>query len=297
MSLLTLSNSQPLRGDLLKSAVLRYDAVPVPATLEAVIRADADTQALLAEGKTVECNGDTFRIVKAEYATERLSQGTRDMGAVKIIALLDACHPIVFVKPKGIIKERTTLADVYRACGASLQAIDADFQVPRFVCLAGGVPSFAIAHLLQEEGGIVRWKDRRLKFFRLADLFTQKPALQIPDNASENVTSGFKERHEVPFFYSVAQDGKLIYGNRAKSRTSRYVPNKDERQLRNMGRYLLRRKVSKIAYNASLAAGDLVGISASDPLAVVTAVHVFQSGTDGSGANQYTRLFLASLEE
>jgi hypothetical protein len=214
---------------------------------------------------------------------------------VKITALLDACHPVAFVRQQSIIKENASLAEIYRATGATLKAIDADFAVPRFSCFVGQVPSFHIARALQEEGGVVRWKSGKMTFFRLPDLFKQKPIMTLPDNASENITSGFLERHEVPFFYSLADDGSFVYGNRNKSRTARFVPFKNALRLQNMTRCLVTRKVSKISYAGQLAAGDLISIAGADPLVIVTAAHAFFSGTDGSGSNQYSRLWLANL--
>lgn len=293
---IVLSNGRTLRGDLIKSVVLRNDLAPIPATVEAEIRVDDELYKLLAEGKLVTVQGDLFRIIKSTRINDRLAQGQHDYKAIKIIGLLDACHAVGFVKQKPIIKENASLAEIYRAAGASLRAIDADFAVPRYSCFAGQTPTFHIARVLQEEGGVVRWKAGKMRFFRLPDLFKQKPVTAIPENASENITSGYLERHEVPWFYSTDASGAFVYGNQNKTRQVRYAPFKDALRLQNMTRCLVQRKVSKIAYSPSLAAGELVDISGGKPLVVVTAAHVYQSGTDGSGSNQYSRLWLASLE-
>jgi hypothetical protein len=64
-----------------------------------------------------------------------------------------------------------------------------------------------------------------------------------------------------------------------------------------MSRCLVQRKIiPKLAYNDGLRAGDLIEFIGANPLAIVTAAHVFQSGTDGSGSNQYTKLWLSGLE-
>ena len=52
------------------------------------------------------------------------------------------------LRERLITKERSGLAAIYRATGASLASIDADFQAPRFTCLVGDVPTFPIARLL-----------------------------------------------------------------------------------------------------------------------------------------------------
>ena len=296
--ILHLSNGNQIRGDLIKSAVLRSDLAPIPLTLEAEIRVDDDMAKRLAEGSILTLgSGDAMRIVKSIKADERVIQGEREMAAVSITAMLDTCHSISFVRSRAIIKESAALSAIYRAAGATLQAVDADFPAPRFSCFVGDTPSFHIARVLQEEGGVVRWKSGRLKFFRLADLFKQKAVADLPNNASDDVVSGFLERHEVPSFFSLNDAGGFVFGNRAKSRSVRYSPFKDVQRLRNMSRCLVLRKVLKTDFSGELAAGDLVNFAGGVPLCIITAAHVFESGTDGGGNNQYTRLWLGSLEE
>jgi hypothetical protein len=293
--IIILGNGKQLRGDMIKSAVVRSDLAPIPATLEAEIRDDSEINRFISEGKSIEANGDLYRIIKAKKADNRKVQGKRDMTFTHIIGLLESCHAVAFVRQKAIIKENATLAEIYRAAGATLKAIDADFAIPRFYCLVGKAPTFPIAQVLQEEGGVVRWKGGKMRFFRNQDLFRQKPVMTLPDNADENVISGFQERHEIPWFYSIGQDGAFVYGNREKSRSAVFVPFKNALRLHNMTRCLVRRKVSKIQYAGRLAAGDLVDITGSSPLAIATAAHVFKGGADGGSAEQYTRLWLSGL--
>ncbi|MGZ8220072.1 MAG: hypothetical protein ACXWT0_00340 [Methylobacter sp.] len=293
---ITTANGKQLRGDLIKSAVTRYDLAPVPSTFEGEFRVDDDLRKQFAEGQIINVNGDDYRIIKPVGGSGRESQGQRDTSAMHIIALLDACHPVTFVRQKAIIKENALLTEIYRAAGASIKPVDGDFKTGRFVCMVGETPSFHIARVLQEEGGVVRWKSGKLQFFRLADLFKQNPFMSLPDNASEDSKSDFLSRHEIPSFYSLADDGSVVYGNRAKARSARFVPGKNQQQLINMSRCLVQRKVAKISFNAGLRAGDLIDISGSSPLAVVTAAHVFQSGTDGSGSDQYTKVWMSAIE-
>lgn len=301
--ILYLNNEQQIRGDLVKSAVLRSDMAPVPITLEAEIRVDEDMAKRLAEGEIIVVGGnayeagDRLKIIKSVAVNNRSVQGEREMSAVQITAILDVCHSIAFVRSRAIIKEDAALSAIYRAAGASLKAIDADFPVPRFTCLIGDTPSFHIARVLQEEGGVVRWKKGRLKFFRLPDLFRQEFTMNLPDNASDDIDSGFLERHEVPWFFSTDDSGAHVFGNQNKARSTRFAPFKDAQRLRNMSRCLVRRKVTKIHPAMQIAAGDLINFVGGEPLCVVTVAHVFESGTDGSGNNQYTRLWMGKLEE
>lgn len=292
-------NGVELRGDLINSAIMRSDAVPIPCTLEAEIRVDDSIKSGLDEGKiiTAGIGGDKFYIIKSVHAMGQNSQGDHAEESVKITALLANCYTISFVREKAILKERATLSQVYRAAGATLQAVDSDFPIDRFMCYTGESPSFHIARACQENGGILRWKNGKMQYFRLADLFKQEPVKALPDNASQDIKSGFSERHDVQAFYSIDDNGNVVHGNRNKARSARFMPHMNEQQLRNLTRCLVRRKIVKIGYSEQLCAGDLINIVGGKPLVIVTAAHVFKSGTDGTSPEQYTKLWLSSLEE
>ena len=291
-------NGVQIRGDLIKSATARSDMAPVPVTLEAEIRVlDDAAKALLAVGKKIQlAGGDWLTIVKSSYGEGLQVQGAHKMAAVKIVALLDACLPVTYVRQRAVIKESATLLQIYRACGASLQAVDADLPVDRFTCLVGEAPSFHLARALQEQGGVVRWKDGRLKFFRLQDLFKQQAAISLNKDAFEDTDSGFLERHEIPFFFSLNVAGAAVLGNQSKARKARFSPFKNQQQLNNMTRCLVTKKSIRVMFDYRLGAGDVVEVDGVGALVVVTAAHVFQSGTDGDAADQYSRLWLAKLE-
>jgi hypothetical protein len=298
--ILVMANGNQIRGDLIQSAVLRNDLAPVPVTLEAQIRAgDAGLEKMLAVGQTLTTgSGDALRIVKAERAAGRVSQGEREVAAMQVTALLDACQSAAFVRDRAIVKENSALSAIYRAAGATLRAVDADFPIPRFCCYVGDTPTFHIARALQEEGGVVRWKNGKLQFMRLPDLFKQKPAMTIPGNAAQELDSGFLERHEVPWFLSLDESGAAVLGNQDKPRALRYSPFKNAQRLRNMTRCLVRRKKARINYNINVCAGDLVTCADGTDLTVITAAHIFASDSDAGGANNtYTQLWLGSLEQ
>ena len=87
--ILTLPNGKQIRGDLVKSAVLRSDLSPVPLTLEAEIRADDDMDKRLAEGQILTAGSDGLHIVKSNRSIERAAQGGREVSTVRLTALLD----------------------------------------------------------------------------------------------------------------------------------------------------------------------------------------------------------------
>lgn len=292
---ITLSNGTQLRGDLIKKVVYRSDMSPVPATVEAEIRVDDSIRSQLGDKQTINVNGDDFIIVKPESASGRESQGEHPRDAVRITCFLAATAPVAYMQANPIIKENCLLTEIYRAAGANIRVVTSDFRAYAFTCLAGGKPSEGISQMLQEEGGIVRWKAGKLWFFRIGDLFNQSPVLTLPDNATDNVQSQLKEHDEIPTFFSFDANGNEIYGNPSGTRRRAYVPRKNQQQLYNMSRVLVRRKVSKINYNESLCAGDLINYQGADPLVIVTAAHVWTNSADGGGSSQFSKLWLSAV--
>jgi hypothetical protein len=287
-----------IKGDMIVSAILRNDMSPIPVTFEAEIRTDADMEAVLREGSVLTVGADTVRIVKSERHIQGTVQGERLQAVRRITALLDACHKIAFIRPRAIIKENATLSGVYRAAGATLREIEADYSVPRFTCFTGDSPAWHIARAIQEAGGVVRWKNGKLKFMRLLDLSKQKAVLTLTNNATDDVESGFLERHEIPTFFSIDKAAAFVAGNVSKERPVRFAPHADAMQLHSMTRCLVRKKTQKISFNGQLSAGDAVQYSGmAKPMTIITVAHVWESGTDGSGANQYSRLWAGEVEE
>lgn len=297
--ILYLSNGKQIRGDLIKQAVFRSDMAPIPVTLEAEIRVDDGMKSLLSDGGTVLAGSEQvpLLIIKSQFNAGRIAQGERAVATMRILASLEAVHPVAFVRRTAIIKENATLSSIYRAAGAKLRTIDADFPVPRFVCPVGDTPSFQIARVLQEEGGIVRWKSGKMAFIRLPDLFKQKAVANIPSNENDKTESGFLERHSIPWFYSLNAAGGFVHGNREKARAVRFSPFKNAQQVRNMSRCLVHERIAKIDYSGALCAGDAVSVADGSKLVIVTAAHVYESGTDGATPGQYSRLWLSSVEE
>ena len=282
------------------SSVLRSDLAPIPVTLEADIRAGDDQfDKLLSEGRLIStASGDEFYIVKSVRIDGSTVQDDRRLSGYRITAIINACLPVAFVRSRAIIKENASLAAIYRAAGATIRGIDGDFPVPRFYCPVGETPTFHIAKILQEQGGVVRWKNHRLQFFTLSDLMRQKVSRTISGNATDTVQTGFLERHSVPFFFSLNEAGAFVFGNRSKPRKALYSRFKNVQRLRNLTRCLIHRKTAKMPYDIRICAGDVIQDLDGTKYAVQTAAHVYESGTDsGDMQNAYTRVWLATVEE
>lgn len=298
--LLFLPDGTQIRPDAVSSAVLRSDLAPIPLTLEAEIRTgEEEIENALAEGKVVHTStGDAMQIVKSVLIRGDNVQGDRLMSGVRITALLQSCLPLAYVRSRAIIKEKASLAGIYRSAGATIKGIVGDFPVPRFYCYVGETPTFHVSKILQEEGGAVRWKNGRLRFFSLQDMMSQDPIRVVPNVGQDAVETGFLERHTVPWFYSLDDTGAFVFGNTAKARKAMYSPFKNVQHLRNMTRCLVHKKTLKLAYDARIAAGDVIQTTDGERYAVITAAHVFESGADeGQMQNAYTRLWLGQVEE
>ncbi|WMC11763.1 hypothetical protein PU634_05190 [Oceanimonas pelagia] len=286
-----------IRGDLIKRAVLRSDLVPVPLTLEAEIRADREVAQFLEVGQSITTYiGDQLEIIKSEYVPSGKAQGGAEAAFVRLIAVLKPVQAVSFIKTHGIVRYNATLAEIYRAAGATLRSIEGDFAVSRFACLAGEVPTYHIARALQEAGGVVRWNQGRLGFVPLPALFQQATYDSLPSHAADKVNSGFLERHEIPAFYSLDANGQFVFGNRNKPRALRYQPGATETTLRNMTSCLVLTRTARYKYAPSVTAGMLFGIEGGSPLVVMTAASLWEAGTDGEPPNQYTKLWLGRFE-
>jgi len=284
---------------MIKVATLRSDLAPIPETLEAEIRIDDEIRPHLEQGKLILVSGNEtpHRIIKVESINNGFPQGDRSYGYIRITSLMDSVHALSFVRKAGaaVIKNNASLGDCYRACGATSGNIKNAPAIPRFSVLAGDTPTFQIAKAIQEAGGGIRAKDGKLEFMRLKDMLAQKPAFELSDSG-EAIDSGFLERHEVPTFYSLDLNGQMIYGNQDKARSARFAPNKTISELRQMSMCLVQRKTARTSLNMQLSAGDTVRLADGSVLAIITAAHVFGSGTDGAGVAQYSRLWLGSVE-
>ena len=298
--ILFLSNGRQIRGDLIDQAILRSDLSPIPVTLEADIRAgDDDFEARLQEGQLLKTvSGDEFYIIKSERTSSRASLGDKELAGFRITALLNCCLSVAYVRSRAIIKENATLSAIYRAAGASIPSIQSDFPVPRFYCPIGQTPTFHIARVLQEEGGVVRWKNSKLQFIRLQGILDGKVVRTLPETAALDVNTGFLERHEVPWFFSLDETGGFVFGNRDKPRSVQFSPFKNVQRLRNLTRCLIHRKTAKILYDINICAGDVIAFTGGTKYAVITAAHVFKSGsTDGGATEAFTRLWLGEVEQ
>ncbi len=294
----TLENGTVLRSDFIISFIIRNDLAPIPESLEAKIRADNDVIAALKDDSTIESSsGHIYRVIKSEVAKSTMSQGARQIGYISIIAILEDYHMLSFVRDNGraVGKENASLSVCYRACGAAIRDISGDFSVPRFNCFVGDTPTFAIARILQESGGVVRIKNNKLSFISLRE-FNDLPVNKIASQSvSDAISSVLISQHEVPNFISINNDATLIKTTSKTARTVDFSPHKNSIMLGNMTRHLVLVQKSRLPLSLKICAGDVVSFDGLKKLIVMTAVHTFISGSDGQNQQSYTLLWLGEV--
>lgn len=264
-------------GDLVLRWVLRSDLAPVPRTVEISLRLKDDLEERLAVGKSLWTGRELlqYEVVKSERKKVGMVQGSDHLGVLEVTALLSSCARVAYRANKAVIKDSARLGEIYRATGATC-AIDDDFVVSRFACLAGDVPSFWLAKAMQEEGSCLVLRDGRLRITRLQDLFKQEIVGEIGQtDPAGRIESEFLERHEIPSFFSTADDNSAVRGDFTKTRQIRFITRTDARVLYNMTRVLVTRRRIENQLSEGIAAGDLVRIQGQD-FAVITAAHLFE---------------------
>lgn len=284
-----------LSSDLIE-CVIRTDCVPIPVSVELVVKYNDKNIEAMAKGQTFTIGSQSYKleVVHQEVAKHPLQQDGVQYGAIIVTAMLAGCKDIGFFKRRAIILKDSSLGGIYRACGSTVRIAN-DFTVPRFSCLIGEVASKSIARVAQEEGGITVYRDGKINFIRLEDLFTQKPVLTLSNDSLNAIDSGFLERHLVDTFYSLEPTGKIVLGNDKKDRGRTYIPRTSARILNNLSKCLVTIRNGIIGFNPSINAGDAIAVG-DTVMAVITAAHYY-AGDSSNEPNQYTRIWLGVLEK
>lgn len=267
-----------LPGDVVQRWTQRSDLAPVPRTLEMTLRITGDIQDRLKVGANLWTGREMlkYQIVKTGRAEPTgVIQGKEQLQAMTVTALLSSFAQIAYRRPTAVISEGSSLGELFRACGASVNIAD-DFAVQRFACMRGQVPSYALAVALQEASAVLVLRNKRLSAVRIKDLFAQQPIDAVGQaDTSASVQSEFLERHEIPAYLSTADDASFVMGAFEEPRNTVYWPRSDENTLRNMSRVLVTRKILPSAMCQEVIAGDLITIDGQN-LVVMTAVHDFE---------------------
>ncbi len=266
-------------GDIVIRWVLRSDLSPVPRTVEMTVYVKNGIEQRLTVGSTFWTGRELleYEIVKvSRNQSSGVIQGKDELSSFSVTALLASCARVSFRRDRPIVREKASLGDIYRACGATA-AIGDDFQVERFSCFAGQVPSYYIAQALQEEGAVLVYSKNKVSTKRISDLFRQEPIDEIGQtDSSDRIESEYLERHEIPNFYSIDDDGNFVFGDYSVARAIRFLPMTDDRSLINCSRVLVTRRIVDSHMAQQINAGDIILIN-KEKLVVITAAHVAQA--------------------
>ena len=290
-----LEDGRLIGGDRLISDIYRTDLVPVPVTLELVVRADDALYELLQTDKVlITPDGVHLTIVKSQVINQQCVKAGRRIAAIHVIAVLTGCQALIGVAKRAVSLEDTSFNEIYRALGAKIR-IQQDIKVSRFVCLKGQVPTTAIAMALQREAAVICHKDNRMIVIGLNDLFNG-PALLFDKSAVQWVDNPTAVRHSNVNYLSIDDNGSDIIGQTHGERSIGYYPRANTRELQNLQRVLITKATITRSLDPRLNAGKLIEIG-KQRLVVLTAAHRYDTGAAGGSTIMATQAWLAKVEK
>lgn len=289
-----LEDGSHIGGGNLISAIYRTDMVPVPVSLELVVKTDERLRELLAIDRLLLTpKGISLVIVKSQVINEQSIKAGRRIVAIHIIAVLAGCAPLLGVTKKAVSLKNTSFNEVYRALGAKVH-IKRDIKLANFTCLKGQLPTTPIAMALQKEAAVICFKDG-LSVIRLSDLMDGE-ALIYDKSAVQWIDSPNAVRHGNINYLSIDDNGSDILGTAKSERSIQYYPRADTRELQNLRRILITKAQITRQMDDRLDAGRLINVD-DKRLVVLTGAHRYDSGALGGPAVMATKAWLAQVED
>ena len=290
-----LEDGSNIGGSSLVSAIYRTDLVPVPVTLEMVVKADDRLRELLVFGKLLSTpKGVSLSIVKSQVINEQSIKAGKRIAAIHIIAVMAGCEALLGVTNKAIYLENTSFNEVYRALGAKVR-IKRDIKLAKFICLKGQLPTKPIALALQKEGAVIANTEQGLSIIRLNDLMAGEP-LMFDKSAVQWVENPNAIRHGNINYLSIDDNGSDIIGTVRPERSIQYCPRADNRELQNLRRILITKATMTRQLDERLDAVKLIEVE-DKRLVVLTSAHSYESGALGGQAVTATKAWLAQIED
>lgn len=282
-------------GTNLISAIYRTDLVPVPVTIELVVKADDRLHKLLLIDKTLTTPKDvSLTIVKSQVINEQSIKAGKRIAALHIIAVLSGCEPLLGVTKKAVSLDNTSFNEVYRALGAKVR-IKKDIKLASFICLKGQMPTVAIAKALQKESAVICHTNNGLSVIRLNELMIGAATL-FDKSAVQWTNNPNAIRHGNVNYLSIDDNGSDILGSARTERSIEYYPRADNRELQNLRRILITKATITRQLDERLDAGKLITVD-NKTLVALTAAHRFESGALGGPAVMATKAWLAGVED
>lgn len=290
-----LEDGSQIGGGNLISAIYRTDLVPVPVTLELVVKADDRLRDLFAIGRKMTTpKGVPLVIVKSQVINEQSIKAGRRVAAIHVIAIIGGCEALLGVTNKAVHLENTNFNEVYRALGAKVR-IQRDVKLASFTCLKGQLPTAAIALALQREAAVVCNTESGLSIIRLNDLMGGD-AIMFDKSAVQWIDNPNVIRHSNINYLSIDDNGSDILGTARAERSIQYYPRADTRELQNLRRILITKATITRQLDERLDAGATISVDGQS-LVTLTGVHKYETGAMGGRSVAATKAWLAQVED
>ncbi len=290
-----LEDGSQIGGGNLISAIYRTDFVPVPVTLELVVKADDRLRDFLSIGRQlVTPKGVTLEVVLSRVINEQMVKAGKRTAAIHVIAIMAGCAPLLGVTNKAVSLENTSFNEIYRALGAKVR-IKRDIKLASFTCLKGQLPTTPIALALQKEAAVVCHTDNGLSVMRLNELMDGE-AILFDQSAVQWIEHPNAVKHGNVNYFSIDDNGSDILGNARSERSIQYYPRADARELQNLRRILITKATITRQLDERLDAGKVIAVD-GQRLVVLTAAHNYESGAMGGRSVMATKAWLAQIED
>ena len=295
---LTLSDGSVISGGDLISAIYRTDLVPVPVSLELVVKATDQLRPLLKIGdKIIAADATSLTIVKSQHINMQLAKAGKRVGGLMIIAVLSGCEPLLSVASRATSLNNTSFNEVYRALGAKIR-LKGDIKLNQFICLKGQLPTKRIAIALQKEASVTAYQGGNMSVVRINDLFKGQAAM-YDKSALQWIDNPHILTHGNTNYLSIDDNGSDIVGTPFENKQIGYYPRADARELQNLRRILVTRAKMVRQLDDQIMAGNLIGVNdgtKTENLVVLTAAHRYDTGALGGRPVMATQAWLAQLE-
>ena len=290
-----LEDGSSIGGSNLISAIYRTDLVPVPVTLELVVKADDRLRDLLSVDRLLLTpKGVSLVIVKSQAVNEQSIKAGRRIGAIHVIAVLAGCEALLGVTNKAVDLKDTSFNEVYRALGAKIR-IKRDVKLASFTCLKGQLPTTPIAIALQKEAAVIHHTIDGVSVVRLNDIMLGE-AIMFDKSAVQWVDHPNAVRHGNINYLSIDDNGSDILGTAKAQRSIQYYPRADNRELQNLRRILITKAQIIRQLDERLEAGSLLTVG-DQKLVVLTGASYFESGALGGRSVLTSKAWLAQIED
>lgn len=296
---IVLKDGVVLPFNVLVSAVLRSDSVPIPLSLEFQVLLNTEIEPQLAEGEIVSIgeNYIEMKIIKANIQRTGIVRDGKRVVIGAFIAILNGCEQLIKPLAKAIAIENTSIGTALKASGTKL-AIAEDVPLMRYFCPFGQTPTYEIARKCAEEAAVINSDNNgKIVVRRLSTLMqSAEPKLKLDATSVSWKNNSTGLLHELPSYITINKDGKTVEGEIEAGKVASYYPNLDGRRLKNLSTALVCKGTIQRALSTEIMAGDLIEVD-STRYYVLTAAHRVDTGALGGAKVTATKLWIAQVEK